>query len=572
MNRFLAPAIVAAGLTIGSAQAADLLVLAEDVPAGLDIDGPSIALQATETGPDNLLEPLVYYSVKGTNDEGVRIHDFDKFEGRLAQSWSYDAATRTWTFNLRRGVKGCDGATFNADDVVYTFARGKTVSGAAPIAWFLSNVASIDGFTVAQLGVGITGEGANDAEKERDRQRKLAEARKLGSEVRKIDDYTVQIRQSASNKLLLPVLTIFGLYIYDKEIMEKHATADDPWSHNYNNNVNAPSFGPYCLERWQKDQEFVVRANPDYYRGKPHFDRVILRKVPQSSNRVAILRTGQAGLIERVNPKEFDSLRNIRGVKVAGVLGNENLFAVLNFKSKPFDNVKVRQAIAHAIPYDQIIKDGYFGQASKWKGQIPESYPGFHASPTQYGTDINRAKALLAEAGYPDGRGLEAFREAFQITYPAEREATLGPIATMMRTALRGAGFPIELNPIPQTQFGDRKLVKKDLPFALVDDEKPIGVDAAYALLLYHVSAKGGGLNNMANYESAKVDELFKSALTEADNTKRNALLAEAQNILAQDINLLPIVMWKTQWAFSDKIKGMTWHADNIVRWFDLSE
>ncbi|MBM3502480.1 MAG: ABC transporter substrate-binding protein [Alphaproteobacteria bacterium] len=537
MNRFLAPAIVAAGLTIGSAQAADLLVLAEDVPAGLDIDGPSIALQATETGPDNLLEPLVYYSVKGTNDEGVRIHDFDKFEGRLAQSWSYDAATRTWTFNLRRGVKGCDGATFNADDVVYTFARGKTVSGAAPIAWFLSNVASIDGFTVAQLGVGITGEGANDAEKERDRQRKLAEARKLGSEVRKIDDYTVQIRQSASNKLLLPVLTIFGLYIYDKEIMEKHATADDPWSHNYNNNVNAPSFGPYCLERWQKDQEFVVRANPDYYRGKPHFDRVILRKVPQSSNRVAILRTGQAGLIERVNPKEFDSLRNIRGVKVAGVLGNENLFAVLNFKSKPFDNVKVRQAIAHAIPYDQIIKDGYFGQASKWKGQIPESYPGFHASPTQYGTDINRAKALLAEAGYPDGRGLEAFREAFQITYPAEREATLGPIATMMRTALRGAGFPIELNPIPQTQFGDRKLVKKDLPFALVDDEKPIGVDAAYALLLYHVSAKGGGLNNMANYESAKVDELFKSALTEADNTKRNALLAEAQNILAQDIN-----------------------------------
>jgi peptide/nickel transport system substrate-binding protein len=572
MKRFVAPALLAAGLMTAPAMAADLLVLAEDVPAGLDIDGPSIGLQATETGPDNLLEPLVYYSVKGVNEEGVRIFDFDKFEGRLAQSWSYDAASRTWTFNLRRGVKGCDGATFNADDVIYTFARAKSASGKTPVAWFLSNVSSIDGFTLAQLGVGITGEGANDAEKERDRQRKLAEARKLGTEVRKIDDYTVQIRQSAANKLLLPVLTIFGLYIYDKETMEKNATADDPWSHIYNDNVNAPSFGPYCLERWAKDQEFVVRANPDYYRGKPHFDRVVLRKVPQSSNRVAILRTGQAGLIERVNPKEFDSLRTVRNVKVAGVLGNENLFAVLNFKTKPFDNVKIRQAIAHAIPYDQIIKDGYFNQATKWKGQIPESYPGFHASATQYGTDLARSKALLSEAGFPDGRGLEQFRDAFQITYPAERESTLGPIATIMRTALRGAGFPVELNPIPQTQFGDRKLVKKDLPFALVDDEKPIGVDAAYALLLYHVSAGAGGLNNMANYENAKVDELFRAALTEPDNAKRNALLAEAQEILAREINLLPIVMWKTQWAFNERIKGMTWHADNVVRWYDLSE
>ena len=74
------------------------------------------------------------------NDEGVIVHDFTQFEGLLAESWSFDEATLTWTFNLRRGVKGCNGATFDADDVMYTLARAKSVSGAAPIGWFLSSV------------------------------------------------------------------------------------------------------------------------------------------------------------------------------------------------------------------------------------------------------------------------------------------------------------------------------------------------------------------------------------------------------------------------------------------------
>jgi peptide/nickel transport system substrate-binding protein len=155
MNRItglVGSAALAFSLTAGSAFAADLLVLAEDVPAGLDYDGASIAIPATQTGVDNLLEPLIYYKEKGMNDEGVIVHDFTQFEGRLAESWSYDEATLTWTFNLRRGVKGCNGATFDADDVMYTMARAKSVSGAAPIGWFLSNVGSIDNFTTDVFG------------------------------------------------------------------------------------------------------------------------------------------------------------------------------------------------------------------------------------------------------------------------------------------------------------------------------------------------------------------------------------------------------------------------------------
>ena len=124
MNRVtavLSSAALAFSLSAGSALAADLLVLAEDVPAGLDYDGASIAIPATQTGVDNLLEPLIYYKEKGLNDEGVMTHDFTQFEGRLAESWTFDEPTLTWTFKLRQDVKGCNGATFDADDVMYTF-------------------------------------------------------------------------------------------------------------------------------------------------------------------------------------------------------------------------------------------------------------------------------------------------------------------------------------------------------------------------------------------------------------------------------------------------------------------
>ena len=76
--------------------------------------------------------------------------------------------------------------------------------------------------------------------------------------------------------------------------MKKHATDADPWTHDYVNTVNVPAFGAYCLERWVKDDEFVVKANPNYYRGKPAVERIVIKKVPQSSNRTLALRGGNA--------------------------------------------------------------------------------------------------------------------------------------------------------------------------------------------------------------------------------------------------------------------------------------
>ena len=532
-----------------TATAQGILILAEDVPAGLNYDGPAAAIPSSQQGMVTLLEPLVGYA-DGETVDGVILPDFSTFEGRLAENWDFDEESLTWTFNLREGVSGCGGATFDADDVMYTFQRAKSVSGAAPIGWFLSNVASIHGFGPEVFG--------DDPA-----------AKELGDSIVKIDDYTVQIRQAEPNALLLPVLTIFGLLIFDKEIMEANATEADPWSHDYVNNTGAPGFGGYCLESWAKSEQITYSAFPDYYRGAPDATRVSVRRVPQSSNRLVVLRSGQADIVTGLTPREFNSIANVDGLTVAGVTGNENLFIHMNFDVEPFDNIKLREAIAHAIPFEQIIATGYFGEATQWQGLVPSTYPGFTPA-TGFSYDPDMARTLLAEAGYADGAGLEAFADAFALSYVSEKESTLGPIVNVIQTALRDVGIPATLDPIPQTQYGDRQLVKRDLPFAVNDQEKPIGVDAGYAIQLFFVSPENGGLNNMVNYRNAELDAMWAEARIDPDSESRDATLATIQDMLAADVAWLPIVEYRTQWAFSNDVSGLKWYPDNSIRYSDL--
>ncbi len=570
MKRLLS-AVAAAAVIFGfanvvSAQQKTLLYLAEDVPFTLDPDGKGATHFASQTGWVNLQEPLIDYAPAGENDEGVGLLNYSAFVPKLAESWSWDASSLTWTIKLRRGVKGCGGATFNADDVIYTLGWGKSISGATPVAWFLANFASIKNFTPAVFGARAAAAKAKSEGKEAP----ATDARTLGDEVTKVDDYTVKIELSSPSQMLLPMLTIFGLYIFDKEIMEANATEDDPWSHNYLDNVNAPSFGPYCLSEWETDEQFVVEANPDYYGKKPFFDRVIMRRVPQSANRVAILRSGAAQMTETLTPKEFNSLRKARGVKVAGHFSNNTMMFLVNHNIPPFDNVLIRRAVAHAIPYDEIVRIAYFGEASQWRGHVPSSYPGYIQPKRQYDFDPDKARALLAEAGFPNGEGLEQFSDAFQLSYAANREATIGPTATVMRTALRDVGFPVSLDPQPAAQLSDRRSVKKDIPFSLYDLSRPIGVDASYAVVLYFVTAGKGSVINMTNYSNDRVDELFFQIKVEGDNAKRNAMLAEVQENLMEDLPWIPVVEYKTQWAFTDKMRGVTLHPDNNIRWSEL--
>ncbi|WP_377296953.1 ABC transporter substrate-binding protein [Rhizobium sp. SGZ-381] len=555
----LAASTLLAPVSSANAQAPGTLVfLAEDVPSGLDIDGPSIAIPTTQLGMMQLLEPLVAYEYKSApNEDGIIMPDFTKPTGRLLESWDYDPATYKWTLHVRKNVKSCAGNTLTAGDLMYTYERALNVGGAVPNAWFLMNMSGVKGFTQDVFST----------------DKAVAEKAKkgLGQGIRKIDDYTVEVSQETPNPLLLVNMAVtISQGVFDSKEMKAHATAADPWSYDYANNTNLPSFGPYCLDNWVKNSEIRFKANPNYYRGKAPIETAIIRKVPQGGNRISILRSGQAQLIQGMTPNQYDSLRKMPGVKVSGVTGNEGLFVVMNFNTAPFDNIKLRQAIGYAMPYQRIIDVGYSGQAKQWESVVASTYPSFVKYAPPYGYDPQKAKALLAEAGFPDGKGLEKYADKFKLTYVAEKETTLGPIVNQIRTALTAIGIPVTLDPIPQTQYGDRQIVKKDLAFAVNDQEKPIGVDTGYAMQLFFVSKAAGGLNNMMNYANADLDAQWAKARVEPDTAKRDAILADMQKTLMHDLAWLPLVEFKTQWAHSDKLSGLSWNPSNSLLLYDL--
>ena len=180
-RRLALASLTALGLAFGAGAAnaeETLFVVGDGVPSSLNADGPAGTYPPTQEGILNLLDTLVTYPLNPPDADGTQTFDFTKIQPELAISWSFDAATNTWTMKLRQGVKSCAGNPFTADDVLYTFARAKSISGQAPVAYFLSSVGSLKNFTPALFG----------------KTPEAIAARKLGDEVSKVDDYTVRLR------------------------------------------------------------------------------------------------------------------------------------------------------------------------------------------------------------------------------------------------------------------------------------------------------------------------------------------------------------------------------------------
>ena len=188
---------------------------------------------------------------------------------------------------------------------------------------------------------------------------------------------------------------------------------------------------------------------------------------------------------------------------------NQDIELALNYNDPPWGpngSPKarlLRQAVAYALPYSQIVQQAYYNNARRWYSLVPADYLGYTPVPT-YSTDLAKAKALLAQAGYPDGKGLSG--PGLSLSYVAERGSLLEPIAEEVQTSLAKIGIKITLNPIPQALFGTRETVSRNLPFYILDQTRPIGPDPAYALQLQFVTSGKGSLENSENYSSSTID------------------------------------------------------------------
>lgn len=536
----------------GAAKAKDtLIVLKRDIAPSLDYDGPSASHLEVAEIIQNLQDPIVDYPRKD-NGQGVLIPDYTvgqlAFEPRLAAS--YSRAGLVWTFKLRQGVFSCAGNELTSQDVVWTWARGKSVSGASPVAWFLGNVASIlplDPLTS-----------------------KDPKAKLLKGEVTAVDRYTVQFTQTGPNDLFPRILEIFADYTYDSVEMKKHTTAKDPWAHTYTANTNAPGFGAYCLKSWIKGSSMQLTANPKYYRGAPQYKTINIRAVPSNSNRVAAIRTGAADLTDFLTPLEFESLQSVASVKVLAwestgfvALGFNSTFAPWNLPN----NKLIRQAIAYAMPYADVIKNDYRGKGTQMRGLCKSTYYG--AVPVNtYSTDLAKAKALLAQAGFPDGKGLEKYADGFNVYYISENRGTVEPLLNRIATSLKAIGINLKLNPVSQAEYTDRNLTKQDTPMFIRDQERPLGPDVGYCALLFYVSKANGGLLIPTRYENKTFDALYAKQKNQVGAT-RLATLKRMQEIMMDELPLVPIAEVQTQLAVRKGITNWAGHgSDRLYYWY----
>jgi peptide/nickel transport system substrate-binding protein len=541
-----------AGSSSGNASSDQLIVLEDDIAPALDLDGATAGHPGLQEVLINTMEPLLAYPRRKQGPILVPNFKVDPFgfEPRLATSWTKKGLV--WTFKLRRGVKSCAGNTFTADDVIYTMERAISVSGAAPIGWFLMNVSGIFPLDPVQPNA-------------------KPEAKKLHGEVTKIDEYTVRFKQLHPNELWPRMLEIFGLWMFDSKEMRKHATAADPWSHKYTNTTNSPGFGAYCLTKWSKGTEMNLSANPNYYRGQPRFKRIVIRKVPSDANRVASIQSGAADIVTNLTPQEYANLAKNSRVTVLAWSGNRVLRLGINSNFAPWNlanNALIRQAVAYAVPYDAILKADYLGTGRRWYGSCESSYYGFKPI-RRYSTDLAKAKALLARAGFPEGKGLEKHGQGFSIVYVAERRSLIEPIANRIKTGLAQIGITAQLNPVSQAEYLDRTLTKYDTPMFISDQDRPLGPDVGYCSLLFYVSKKNGGLNNSSAWVNPRFDNLYKLSSTTVGQ-KRLDVLHQMQDILMRDLPIIPVAEVPSQLAVRKGITNWAGTTYDILSYWEF--
>src|SRR5262249_10827980 len=153
--------------------------------------------------------------------------------------------------------------------------------------------------------------------------------------------------------------------------------------------------------------------------------------------------------------------------------------------------------------------EDYKGEAKQWYGLIQSRYYGFIPIRT-YHTDLAKAKQLLAQAGYPGGKGLEKYKSGLSFYYVAERAPVLEPIANRIRTSLAQIGVNTRLAPITAVEMTTRELTKLDLPMWIRDQLQPIGTDAGYSVGVFYVSREAGGINQATHYNGVDKDYILQ--------------------------------------------------------------
>lgn len=383
----------------------------------------------------------------------------------LAESYEISEDGLTYTFKLKEGVKFHDGSDFSADDVYYTYDKLSGLSSGEPMSSKFSVIKEME--VVSPTEITMTLDAVNNS----------------------------------------------FIYLQNQPIVKK----------DYEDNQTKPvGTGPYKFVSYTPGEGMVMERFDDYHR-KDHIAKIKQVNVVRIADNQALVMALNNGEVDLASKLTADELTQV-SESTDSYSHPQNLVQLLglNNKVKPFDDIRVRQAIAHAIDKDELIEAVSGGKASKiYSSFSPALKDYYNDLEEMYPTDVEKAKELLAEAGYPDGI-------SFKMTVPSDYKFHMDT-AELIQAQLKKAGINATIDPIEFSTWLDRVYKDKDYETTIAGF---IGYTDPIRVLDRYVSTND---KNYLNYESEDYDKAISNAMATLDRDELIKSVKEAQEIISRD-------------------------------------
>lgn len=441
--------------------------------------------------------------------------DVTKIQPKLATKWEISPDGTTYTFTLRSGVKFSSGNPLTARDVKFSFMRLKTLKDNP--SFFMDDV----------------------------------------KDVVVVNDTTVKVILSAPNVAFLAVLAAVPTGIIDSKTVMAHGGTDAANAKDVDKatewlNQNSAGSGPYILKGWTKNVEAVMERNPNYWGPRPKFARIVFRHVKSGSTQREMLERGDVDVAMDFDPDLAAAVRGNPKIEVVeGLTMNLVYLGLTSSKenSKELADKRVRQAISYAIDYDGILQGLMRGAGDRPPGTIPLGLLGVDKSMNRK-QDVNKAKALLKEAGYPNGFTTKLTYYQGLLGAPAEA------LAAKLQSDLAAVGIRVTLDPKERTvAFSEYRGGKSVM---ILTGWSPDFLDPdPWADAFYKAK---GVVPKRLHWENARTTELTLTARKEQDPAKRTALYREIQQIGLEESPHVMLVQPKNYVGVRPIIKGYVIH------------
>ena len=450
--------------------------------------------------------------------------DLTQVAPRLADKWDISPDGLNYTFYLHPGVKFASGNPVTAEDVRFSWTRLKNLKGnpsfyADPIT------------TVVAL-----------------------------------NDTTVKVTLTDPSPAFLSIVAAPALSVLDSKLVKSKGGTDAADADKTDKakdwlDQNSAGTGPFVQTSWKPKSEIVLEANPNYWRGQPKLGKVIIKHVADPTTALQMLQRGDADLLQGLDPDLVEQAKADTNLNVViGQTLDQNYLAMTSSAalSKPLSDKRVRQAIALSIDYDGLIKALLRGYGSRAPSIIPLGILGVDPAMTQ-GRDLNKAKALLKDAGYEKG---------FTVDLAYGSNPTRETIAAKIKADLAEAGITVNLKPMEQSVYLSDMRAQK-LAFAF-GGWTPDYLDPT--MWSDYFSYSDRGIAKRMLYNDPEAEKYAKIIGTELDPAKREQAIKDLQKVLMDDMPFTMLYQNQSITAMSKSVKGFAYHPVNFVSFSDLSK